>query len=231
MKDIDELSRSNASAHIGVVSHQEGLLRFDEYVFFRKDPFQPFGKEIVWCEDGFFFHMKIDDIPVEVMEYRLKKAVSLQKARGVGICSSTGLFKLEQTDDHHFLVSAIDPARLVGNVRIVEPFERVYYGDDAGYLRFEEGKRKYLYDVPEMYLTDSLLVDPLRNVSAAPHKGFFTASGWHGSMGFHPSILANNRGSRISANLSWFAEGLVGVLSSTETSPEEATFFELFDVV
>jgi len=218
MKDIGELTWSNASDHIGVKSYQEGLLRFDEYVFFKKDPFQPLGKEIIWCEGGFFFHMKIDDIPVEVMEFQMKKVVSLQKARGVGVCSSTGLFKIEQMDDNHFLVSAIDPSRLVGNVRIVEPNKRVHYSEDEEYLVFEEDGRKYRYLVPEMYLTGSLFVDPLCNVSSAPHKGFFTASGWHGSMGFHPSQLRNRwESARITADLSWSAEGLVGVLSSSET--------------
>ena len=91
--------------------------RCNEYGFYQKDPKAPLGKEIIWIEDdGVAYKKLVPDVPVKVDG----KEISLQRAVGFGVYDSIGLLQIEQTDSNLFEVSVIDPALVIGKVRVLD---------------------------------------------------------------------------------------------------------------
>jgi hypothetical protein len=112
VKEYDESIQSGAYKEV----NPNNWWRCSEYGLYRKDPNAPLGKEILWIENGVTYKKLVPDIPVKVNG----KELSLQKAVGMGVYDSIGLLKIEQTDSNLFVVSVVDPAAVIGRVRVVD---------------------------------------------------------------------------------------------------------------
>lgn len=173
--------------------------RCSEYGIYQKTRKAPLGKEITWIEFDVAYKMLIPDVPVRVNG----NEVSLQKAVGMGVYDSVGLLKIEQTGDRIFTVSVIDPAAVVGRVRVVDFMENGWA------------------------LTDETGI-PLANMEVSPDnpdarmggiRSFLSefdadASGWHGSLsrGFGDRYTDSRR--CVVAGGVWFYDSRVAVVSN-----------------
>ncbi len=112
VKEHDQSLRSGAYKKV----NPNNCWRCSEYGLYQKDPKVPLGKEIVWVENGVIYKKLVPDVPVKVG----RKEISLQKAVGMGVYDSIGLLKIEQKDSNLLVVSVVDPAAVIGKVRVVD---------------------------------------------------------------------------------------------------------------
>jgi len=112
VKEHDQSIQSGAYKEV----NPSNWWRCSEYGLYQKDPKAPLGKEIIWIENGVTYKKLVPDVPVKVNG----KEISLQNAVGMGVYDSISLLKIEQTDSNLFVVSVVDPAAVIGRVRVVD---------------------------------------------------------------------------------------------------------------
>jgi hypothetical protein len=112
VKDHDQFLKSKKRA----AEISDNWWRCREYAFYRKDPKVPLGKEILWAENSFICKKLIPDVPVIFGG----KEISLRKASGIWVYDSIDLLKMEEVDRNLIVVSAVDPAAVIGRVRNVD---------------------------------------------------------------------------------------------------------------
>jgi len=153
-------------------------LRSAEYGFYHRSRTEPLGEALIWEEKEVRYMLRIPDIPVMFDE----KEISLRKVvGGVVVIPTIELLKIHTTPNGLFVVSPIDPAALVGKVRVIK----------IGSCSEVEGPMdEHGFPDSKAYSENPSDIRRLRILSSSNFPG--KSTGWHGSFIRHVSDSFGN---------------------------------------